>query len=196
MLYLWHNPLVTPRQYDSLSTAVHRKPTHTDLYLQWDSHHTIPSKYSMASTLHHRAKTICSSPQLLQQEDDHLFRVFTKCKYPAWALNRVKIKTRTPAQNNKRKGTNNSANNNRDNQKPYMVISYYKRLSVSLKRDAANMGYKSTSKEALPSRTFWWLQRTKIPSLRKVESSTDTNVTEWSVMRNILVNHHEHLEFC
>ena len=80
--------LVTPRQDGSLSIAVYRKPIHTDLYLQWDSHHTISSKYIVVRTLHHRAKTICSSPQLLQQEDDHLFRVLTKCKSPTWALNR------------------------------------------------------------------------------------------------------------
>ena len=102
------NILVTPMQDGSLSTAVYRKPTHPDFYLQWDNHHTISSKYSVTGTHHHMTKTICSSPQLLQQEDDHLFRVLTKCKYPVWALNRVKIKTRIPAQNNKRKGTNNS----------------------------------------------------------------------------------------
>ena len=58
--------LVTPREDGSLSTTVYRKPTHTDLYLQWDSHHTISSTYSVIGTLHHRAKAICSSPQLLQ----------------------------------------------------------------------------------------------------------------------------------
>ena len=66
--------LVTPKQDGSLSTTVYRKPTHTDLYLQWDSHHTISSKYSVVGTLHHRAKTLCSSPQLLQQEEEHLHK--------------------------------------------------------------------------------------------------------------------------
>ena len=59
--------LITPKEYGSLSTSVFRKPTHTYLYLQWDSHHTISSKYSVAGTLYHRAKTICSDPQLLQK---------------------------------------------------------------------------------------------------------------------------------
>ena len=36
--------LITPEEDGSLKTSVFRKPTHTDLYLQWDSHHTIPSK--------------------------------------------------------------------------------------------------------------------------------------------------------
>ena len=36
--------LVIPEQDGSLSTTVYRKPTHTDLYLQWDSHHTVSAK--------------------------------------------------------------------------------------------------------------------------------------------------------
>ena len=55
--------LVTPEQDGSLKTSVLRKTTYTDLYLQWGSHHTIPSKYSVAGTLYHRASTVCSTPQ-------------------------------------------------------------------------------------------------------------------------------------
>ena len=36
--------LVTPCSDGSLSTKVCRKPTHTDLYQQWDSHHTSTAK--------------------------------------------------------------------------------------------------------------------------------------------------------
>ena len=64
--------LITPDKDGRLDTTVYRKPTHTDQYLHWDSHHTISSKYSVVGTLHHRAKTICSNRQLLQQEEEHL----------------------------------------------------------------------------------------------------------------------------
>ena len=107
IMYFWLL-MITPKEDGRLSTAVYRKPTHTDLYLQWHSHHTILSKYSVVGTLHHRAKTICSSPQLLQQEEDHLYGVLTRCKYPVWAVNRVKIKMKTPAQ---QKNTKNNAKN-------------------------------------------------------------------------------------
>ena len=60
--------LVTPKEDGSLSTSVFRKQTHTDLYLQWDSQHTISSKYSVAGTLYHRAKTVCSDQQLQKKK--------------------------------------------------------------------------------------------------------------------------------
>ena len=39
--------------------TVYQKPTHTDQYLQWDSHHSLSAKYSVMGTLTHRAKTVC-----------------------------------------------------------------------------------------------------------------------------------------
>ena len=86
--------LVTPKEDGSLSTSVFRKPTHTDLYLQWDSQHTISSKYSVAGTLYHRAKTVCSDPQLQKKEEDHLCQALQKCRYPIWAINRARIKVK------------------------------------------------------------------------------------------------------
>ena len=60
----------------------------------------------------------------------NLVQALTRCKYPAWVLNRVKIKTKATVNKNSR-GTNNSGNNN---QKPYMVIPYYKGVSDSIKK--------------------------------------------------------------
>ena len=60
--------LVIPQPDDSLTNTVHRKPTHTDQYLHWDSHHAISARYSVVSTIHHRAKAICSTTQHLQKD--------------------------------------------------------------------------------------------------------------------------------
>ena len=73
----------------SLSITVYRKPTHTDQYLQWDSHHHLSAKFSVINTFSHRAKMVFSKPELLQQEMDHLRMALTQCKYPKWALNKV-----------------------------------------------------------------------------------------------------------
>ena len=127
-----------PEQDGSLSTTVYRKPTHTDLYLQWDSHHTMSAKYSVVGTLYNRAETICCSPHLLQQEEKHLQKALHKCKYPAWALNRVKIKQKNSAK--KRSNTTRTGHNNPNQQKPYMVIPYYRGLSESLKKICSRHG--------------------------------------------------------
>ena len=80
---------VKPEANGSLSISVYRKPTHTDQYLQWDSHHTLSAKFSVINTLSHRAKTVCSNPELLKQEKEHLRKALTQCKYPKWALDNV-----------------------------------------------------------------------------------------------------------
>ena len=151
--------LVTPGTDGRLNTTVYRKPTHTDQYMHWDSHHTVSSKYSVVGTLHHRAKTLCSSKQLLQQEEEHLSKVLMNCKYPTWALNRVKMKMSKPAQNKNNKKSTTSQNTN---QRPYITVPYYKGLSESVNKKCNNYGYKSISKEVQPSKTSWWPPRTKI----------------------------------
>ena len=65
--------LVTPEEDGSLKTSVFRKTTHTDLYL---------SKYSVAGTLYHRASTIYSTPKLLQEEEEDLFKSSHKMQIP------------------------------------------------------------------------------------------------------------------
>ena len=67
--------LVTPQDDGTLTTSVYRKPTHTYLYLQWDSHHNLACKYSVVNTLTHRAKAVCSNSKLLEEELQHLHKV-------------------------------------------------------------------------------------------------------------------------
>ena len=93
--------LVIPQPDGSFSTTVYRKPTHTDLYLQWDSHHTIAVKYSVVNTLLHRAQAMCSNSQLLKKEKDHLQNVLLESKCPMWALNRMKMKNKTSSRQDK-----------------------------------------------------------------------------------------------
>ena len=91
--------LVTPQSDGSLETTVYRKPTHTNQYLQWDSHHAISNKYSIISSLLHRAKNICSNHHLLKGEQTQVQRALSICKYPDWAINRMKLKRSTPKAN-------------------------------------------------------------------------------------------------
>ena len=157
--------LIIPNQDGSLSTTVYRKPTHTDLYLQWDSHHTVSAKYSVVGTLYHRAETICSSPQLLQEEEQHLQKILQRCKYPAWALNRVKIKSKCSA-NKKRRVTTQPGQNN-TNQKPYMVVPYYRGLSESLKKVCSRHGVQVYFKGGSTIKNLLMAPKDKDPIMKK-----------------------------
>ena len=92
----------------------------------------------MVGTLHHRAQLICSSHELLQQEEKHLHQALARCKYPEWALNRAKIRSKAKKTRTQNKNTN--VINSNQSQKPYMVVPYHKGVSESLKKTCGKHG--------------------------------------------------------
>ena len=124
--------LVTPQSDGSLATTVYRKPTHNNQYLQWDSHHAISNKYSIKSSLLHRAKNICSNQHLLEEEQTQTQRALSVCKYPAWAINKMKLKTSTPKTNNN--------SNSKTIYRCYITVPYNEGLSEILKNICKRYG--------------------------------------------------------
>ena len=112
--------LITPQADISLSITVYRKPTLTDQYLQWDSHHSLSTKYSVIGTLINSAKTVCPGPELFQRELQHLRKAWVKCKYPHLAINRVQSKFLNSnwedSSNNNLQDTSNSPTSNKNQQ--------------------------------------------------------------------------------
>ena len=106
--------LVTPLADNSLSFHVYQNPTHTDQYLQWESHHSLSSKYSVIGTLTHRAKVVCTTPELLKDELKHLKEALGKCKYPNWAISRVQNKVINSNWEDTRASDNNNSSTNEE----------------------------------------------------------------------------------
>ena len=154
--------LIIPDEDGRLETTVYRKPTHTDQYLQWDSHHPISSKYSVVGTLYHRAKTICSNNQRLQQEEDLLTKALGNCNHPRWALNRVKIKMNNPAQKKKNRTTQQNIT-----PKPYITVPYYKGLSESVKKKCSNYGVQVYFKGGTTIKNLLMVPKDKDPMMKK-----------------------------
>ena len=128
---LFLDTIVMPQPDESIKTTVVRKPTHTDMYLHWDRYHHQSAKFSVINTLRHRAKTVCSTSQLLKEEENHLHNALRRCKYPLWAWNTVNINKNQKREN---KGNNNNNNSNSNNiNKPYIVVPYMKGLRESCK---------------------------------------------------------------
>ena len=114
-----------------------------------------------------QAIALHSTEQIVPQEEDHLYRVVTRCKYPAWALNRVKIKMRTPAQRFQKKNNNSNTNKQKSNQNSYIVVSYYNGLSESMKRTCNKHGEQVYFKGGNTIRNLLMAPKDKDPMLKK-----------------------------
>ena len=118
--------IIRPESDGTFTIGVYRKPTHTDLYLPWDSNHNIAAKYSVINTFTHRAHTICSTPELAEKELQHLEQVLGLCKYPKWAIWKIfnkhqcKEKKQTPR--------------NKHHTKCHIVVPYIEGIGKSLKK--------------------------------------------------------------
>ena len=153
--------LVSPGRDGSLSTSVYRKPTHTDLYLQWGSHHPLSSKYSVNGTLQHRAHNISSNTQLLQKEEEHLHQALKKCQYPTWALNKIKHKMKNP-------GTRTTTNRNSNiTQKSYIVVPYYAGLSKNIQNIGRKFGVQVHCKGGTTIKNVLIAPKDKDPMLKQ-----------------------------
>ena len=75
--------LLRRREDGSLDVSIYRKPTHTDRYLHFESHHLTHVKRGVVRCLHDRAREIISTQENLQKEVDHLARVLKQNGYPA-----------------------------------------------------------------------------------------------------------------
>ena len=153
--------LMSPGRDGSLSTSVYRKSTHTDLYLQWESHHPLSSKYSVIGTLQHRANTICSNTQLLHKEEKHLHQALKSCQYPTWALNKIKHKMRNP-------GTKTTANRNSNiQQRSYMVVPYYAGPSENIQNIGRKFGVQVHCKGGTTIKNLLMAPKDKDPMLKQ-----------------------------
>ena len=71
---------------NKITISVYRKPTHTDRYLDFNSNHPKSAKRAVVRALTDRAKNVCSSPELLAEEMDHLGKVLRYNNYPKWMI--------------------------------------------------------------------------------------------------------------
>ena len=66
----------------SILTSVYRKPTHTDRYLDFSSHHPLEHKRSVVTTLFSRANSLTSTMLQRMDEESHLSRKLKTNGYP------------------------------------------------------------------------------------------------------------------
>ena len=73
---------MTRGAHGQLSTTVHRKPTHTDRYLSYDSHHPVQHKEAVARSLMDRASNLPSSNSDRKIEARQVITMLESNSYP------------------------------------------------------------------------------------------------------------------
>ena len=65
-----------------LTTSVYRKPTLTDQYIAYDSHHPQSVKRGIVKCLYERAKRLITKPSVISEDIKHLSSVLVSNGYP------------------------------------------------------------------------------------------------------------------
>ena len=78
--------------------SVYRKPTHTDVYINYKSCHSQSVKDGIIQTLVQRAQNYCSNDSNLQKEMSHINKVLKKNGYPQKRIDYVIKRMNSPVQ--------------------------------------------------------------------------------------------------
>ena len=86
--------LIVRNDEGNVKLQIYRKPTHTDQYLNFSSHHPIEHKLSVVRTLLQRSQSLITDSHDRQLEDAHVEKALRSCGYPDWTFRKVKDQMR------------------------------------------------------------------------------------------------------
>ena len=94
--------LLRRKEDGTLDISVYRKPTHTDRYLHFRSHHPTDVRRGLVRWLYDRARSITTSPDSLQREEGHLASVLKCNSYPSAFIRASSTPPSQPAEDTRR----------------------------------------------------------------------------------------------
>ena len=164
--------IVKPEADGNLSITMYRKPTHTDQYLQWDSHHHLSAEFSVIHALTHSAQTVCSNPELLCKGMDHPRKAITQYKYPKWVLDKLEKRLNRPSRDitdgANTQGTNGAQPTTSEvKTKGHIVIPYIQGLFESIKKICGRYGVQTHFKGSSTIKNLLVSPRDKDPMVSK-----------------------------
>ena len=137
--------IVKPEENGGLSITVYRKLSHTDQYLQWDSHHNLSAKFSVISTLSIGPKLCAAILSCSNKKRNTSGKLLPNANIPKWALDKVEKRLNRSSSeaidgvNNQ--GTNGiSATTKEVKSKGHIVIPYTQGLCESIKKICGRYG--------------------------------------------------------
>jgi len=78
--------LIIRKDTGAVNVQIYRKPTHTDQYLTFNSHHPIEHKLSVVRTLCDRSQSLISDSTDKRVEDLYIENALRDCGYPDWTF--------------------------------------------------------------------------------------------------------------
>ena len=156
--------LVTPEDDGSLKTSVFRKTTHTDLYLQWDSHHTfnLSTVWLVPYFIEH---PLCAPlPNCCKKKKNTFPELSQDVNTPTWAIKRARMRSQN-SNNIRTRRTNQTGQKNKTNL--YMVVPYHQGLSERIKRSCNKFGVQVFFKGGQTIRNLLMAPKDKDPITNK-----------------------------
>ena len=147
--------LVTRREDGTISLSVYRKPTHTNQYLNFKSHHPLHQKLGVVRTLYHRCESIVTSDTDKKQERDLIASSLATCGYPKWSLKESRSTSKRSGQTD--------GQEEEESQSKVVTIPYCSGLSEKLSRIFRKHNTKVASKPERTIRDLLVKPKDKIP---------------------------------
>ncbi|XP_072051475.1 uncharacterized protein [Amphiura filiformis] len=120
--------LIVRKADGSVKLLVYRKVTHTDQYLNFQSHHPIHHKLGVVRTLLDRMNSIVTEEGDKKQEEEKIQQALSRCGYPRWSFKQVKEKMANKQVKPKTKKDSNNKS------KGLVVVPYVEGLSQKANR--------------------------------------------------------------
>ena len=118
--------------------------THTDRYLDFNSSHPISAKKAVVRALMDRAENVCSNPDILVKEVEHLGKVLHYNNYPQWLIDKWG--------KSEKSGPLIHPDTGLEVKKQFFIsVPYFPGLSESFKKILGTPLYRFVSKESTPS---------------------------------------------
>ena len=147
----------------SLKLSIYRKATHTNQYLQFQSHHPLHQKLGVVRTLLDRKDNIVTEDPDKEKEEHVIREALSNCGYPKWAIDKVKDKRQTPKI--KQKSTKNE-----EKSKGLVVIPYIEGLTERLSRVYKKHGFSTAMKPYITLRRMLVHPKDKRDPLQTADS--------------------------
>jgi len=143
--------LQTREKDGSIKISVYRKPTHTDRYLDYASHHPTQHRNSVVDSLVHRALTIPTTEDDRNAELNHVRKVLSLNGYPKYAVERrVRLKKSRLRDHTPTTKSAEAATNLNGGKAERVTLPYYagtsEKLSRVFKRHGLDVVYKPVNK--------------------------------------------------